>query len=1598
MAVLVALAISDAVLLYRTASARLVSAHATVGNTSVGLRMDADVYYARLPGSSAYEVESIRCTLSEAPSQGARGEAVPLASAVGRISRAAPDTLVPSAKARYTAELLASTPNAKALVDAATSASHDSPVLAECAVTHALRLLGPYGAPVRMATHHSYALSRDAMYESMVDSALGSDMSLRSLDIRDVSLDTPTITTGRLSGGGSLTVADSGFLTSADARAELPPPPPRSVDAMHLEVVSLEFGRLAYAVEAETSSGASVPQLELASERAALELRATPDGGRTAASAHATASAGCADKAKTLASLCELSADVNPVATMATAVATAAARWGLPIAPEGGATPGTAADTGRSLLLATWPDELHTSEMFDNEDDDWRSPTPADTSDDEGAWGFEREYTYEREDDYEGPIDVSFAGYASDALCSEPPAEDPHHGKLTGKRTAAQLSEREFELVAQLVEGSLMGALLGELHDLTAGYFGAQEQKKSSIGAFVKDNTAEGDETLMRLDSVSSIAEDGKRAYLAVATVAGYQANMRALVDPEDYSMVASLTVDEEEPEWGDNELLFEARVFNEIADRHMDANLTVHIEGQKEFEVVAEGFSPDDSAAAVNMTVRVNLDEDYDDVLDPAFEMEVQLWQGGGHAYGPHEAGSNIFIVLPDSRWQERFHFGYNNTIVASEASAMWSVHIENYDYDCGKPWWDEGPCATPEETDVRWGGVASRTDDAMAAMMDLWVNDEETLYSRLEGSSSSLESNKEAGSLVLDARLDGTPLFVGLGSVTRGAMGDGEMQADILVSYDGEEKLRANNVMDSARLAEPQGAFQRDDDSMDMRMAVYLDGSQRPSMEMRMGVLMGSEMLTCVDCGMMDSSMAMQLDDEPLFTYTFEMGRYAMDSDNGVTVHGLFGLFTDQLEVDGVPTLQVSGNASSGDSHIAGAFESEWEGDRVLYAAGQAESDPADRAGEEKADASARIWIKDAFDAAMAGTGYAGPTTHGGSLTATFHDDADAFKDGEVHDLLAAPLRRNSKSAKRKSSGHMLALRADGLHNQPHRTDPSLLAASSTLSISFGEDEPSYEDLPLVASIHADGALGDDHGTMAMVVKDEDKNVVYRQSGEAWTWTDHTGERIDITSDIIVDEGAPTRVTFGGLRRDDAMGNNLTVVGEDMLFDWQLMATTWDPDGLGMDLWVHSESGNKADGSFSSMALASGATVTRGMDGIFCLLPGVDGQNSLSVEVDNLHQDGYWDSDAMEVVYMMVADYMSLDVHMSGDNDDKSMLVKLHQVPEGVEGAQLNEGDSPMLFGANVSWGQGDGQIVPRYIQATIDSLSPAPELTHHNEPLFEGQYVGPYFHLEGGYDFVDLGISMDRLIPEARMTVSTSGSPRVSLSTYGNYDTRWASGKDIAKGASRVHSANSERLARVEHEPTTVTVFIRYDAYDIPGGCEANDCYILRTGLSIDAEVCELGARDGLSLPLRHGDFACEAASRYNDAPPPVHIDGLVLPTQPSCPGRDAPPLVPPTLPPPSPRLTPTPAPKKKSKKSKKSKKAKKAKKAKEAKKAKKAKDAEKSKKSKKKDRKKASKKLLEAVKVVCKRAKGKKQCKKGTAKKLCSFSKKKGCVPK
>ena len=80
----------------------------------------------------------------------------------------------------------------------------------------------------------------------------------------------------------------------------------------------------------------------------------------------------------------------------------------------------------------------------------------------------------------------------------------------------------------------------------------------------------------------------------------------------------------------------------------------------------------------------------------------------------------------------------------------------------------------------------------------------------------------------------------------------------------------------------------------------------------------------------------------------------------------------------------------------------------------------------------------------------------------------------------------------------------------------------------------------------------------------------------------------------------------------------------------------------------------------------------------------------------------------------------------------------------------------------------------------------------------------------------------------------------------------------------------------------------------------------------------------------------------------------------------------------------------------KKSKKSKKAKKAKKAKEAKKAKKAKDAEKSKKSKKKDRKKASKKLLEAVKVVCKRAKGKKQCKKGTAKKLCSFSKKKGCV--
>ena len=57
---------SDAVLLWRTASARVSSARASVGDSSATLRVNADVFHAALPGGSAYSVERIECELSAA--------------------------------------------------------------------------------------------------------------------------------------------------------------------------------------------------------------------------------------------------------------------------------------------------------------------------------------------------------------------------------------------------------------------------------------------------------------------------------------------------------------------------------------------------------------------------------------------------------------------------------------------------------------------------------------------------------------------------------------------------------------------------------------------------------------------------------------------------------------------------------------------------------------------------------------------------------------------------------------------------------------------------------------------------------------------------------------------------------------------------------------------------------------------------------------------------------------------------------------------------------------------------------------------------------------------------------------------------------------------------------------------------------------------------------------------------------------------------------------------------------------------------------------------------------------------------------------------
>ena len=643
----------------------------------------------------------------------------------------------------------------------------------------------------------------------------------------------------QVSGGVRLTAADSGMLAPAETIAGLPPPPAGSVDFMHLEVVEVEVARVAYAVEAMASGGASIPPLELASERAALALRATPDGARTAATASATASVGCADGTKTLMSLCESAAEAPASTTMAAAATAAAERWGLPLlAPK-------VSDAGRSLLA----------------------------------------------EPVEGALDVSFAGYASDALCRKPAVDDPHFGELAGAQTQAQLTEREIELVAALTEGSLMGALLGELHDFTAKEFGVQEQHKASWGALIRDNTAEDDEEIMRLDTVSSRAADGKFAYKAVGTIAGYQVNMTAFLD--DANLAAFLTVDEEEPEEGDDTILFEARVFNQIEDRHMQANFTVYQEGEYMFEAVAEGHSPDDTAAKVILTVRADLEgDDYDnfppgaepdyvwslgagqpvDDLTTVYHMEVEAWEGGGHAYGPHEAGLNLFVSLPDNYWLEHFNLGVNNTVVADRASAVWSLHAENYDWNCPDYNSPGGiPCAESEDTDATWSGYTERTGGMLSAGQVLEIGGDEALWTVLTGTSEQLDAGREVGNLMLSARLDGTPLYVALGGEGQGAMGDGNMGTTISVEYDGQERLRTTTSMSSAKLTAPQGTFRAADDSMGMRTVVYIDGSEIPSMDMNMSMLMGANMLTCAraQCGLMASTMSMNSDGEPLFTY---------------------------------------------------------------------------------------------------------------------------------------------------------------------------------------------------------------------------------------------------------------------------------------------------------------------------------------------------------------------------------------------------------------------------------------------------------------------------------------------------------------------------------------------------------------------------------------------------------------------------------------------------------------------------------------------------------------------------------------------------------
>ena len=82
-----------------------------------------------------------------------------------------------------------------AAASAARGASATAPVYAACAVTHALRLLGAGGVPVRITTRHSYALSREALGVDTVMPKLTPD----ALEIADVSLEAPTVGSGQVS-------------------------------------------------------------------------------------------------------------------------------------------------------------------------------------------------------------------------------------------------------------------------------------------------------------------------------------------------------------------------------------------------------------------------------------------------------------------------------------------------------------------------------------------------------------------------------------------------------------------------------------------------------------------------------------------------------------------------------------------------------------------------------------------------------------------------------------------------------------------------------------------------------------------------------------------------------------------------------------------------------------------------------------------------------------------------------------------------------------------------------------------------------------------------------------------------------------------------------------------------------------------------------------------------------------------------------------------------------------------------------------------------------------------------------------------------------